>query len=312
VYPSRSRLIACRLALVAAGLWAGCAPSQSVDRAAFVAEAGAGDSGPRLDERPADSMVPVTDAGPGGDVAQPDLPAADTQPPDLPPPVDEAPPADVAPPDAAPDVIVEPNQAVLVVGDPAAPTPGDTRLRLFIETRGFVVAMIDDSSPASAATGKDLVVIASTVTASMVGTKFRDVAIPLLSLEAAVFDDLGMTGGTSMTDFQEVQGTSVEILVPGHPMAAGTTGTVRVVTVSGMPDPKMNWGKPAATAERVARFDGMAADHLAIFGYTAGTMMVGRVAPARRVGFFAADEAAQRLNDDGLRMLGNAIDWAMR
>jgi hypothetical protein len=300
---------------VAGGLLGACAPSQSVDRAAFVAEAGSGSDGggPASDAAgPPDAPLPP-DGGPGVDVmAAGDLPAEDALLPDLPPAVDQAPPPDAPlPPDAAPDVMVAVSQALLVVGDPAAPTSGDTRLRLFIETRGFVVTMVDDSSPASMATDKGLVVIASTVTAATVGTKFRDLAVPVLSLEAAIYDDMGMTGPTSMTDYQEVPGSSVVILLPGHPLAASMTGTVRVVSAGAM-DPRMNWGRPATGAERVARFDGMASDHLAIFGYTAGAMMVGRVAPARRVGFFAADEAAQRMNDDGLRMLGAAIDWAMQ
>ena len=40
--------------------------------------------------------------------------------------------------------------------------------------------------------------------------------------------------------------------------------------------------------------------------------MVTGQAPAKRVGFFAADLAAARLTEEGTALLGAAIRWALR
>ena len=72
----------------------------------------------------------------------------------------------------------------------------------------------------------------------------------------------------------------------------------------------VTWGLPAATAERVAVLQGMV-NRVAIFGYRRGTAMVSGQAPARRVGFFAANAAAANLTDNGVRLFAAAIDWAI-
>ena len=39
--------------------------------------------------------------------------------------------------------------------------------------------------------------------------------------------------------------------------------------------------------------------------------MPGLTAPARRVGLFALESAAANLSEQGIRLLGAAIDWAL-
>jgi len=96
-------------------------------------------------------------------------------------------------------------------------------------------------------------------------------------------------------------------VLPTHQMAAGMTGPTLVVDQPAT----LTWGRPAPTAERVATFQGLA-DRAAIFGYPRSTMMTTGRAPARRVGFFAADLAAARLTSNGVRLLAAAVSWALR
>ena len=73
----------------------------------------------------------------------------------------------------------------------------------------------------------------------------------------------------------------------------------------------LTWGRPAPSAERVATFMGQP-ERAAIFGYPRlAAMVVGR-APARRVGFFAADDAAASLTTEGVRLLAAAVNWVLR
>jgi hypothetical protein len=212
---------------------------------------------------------------------------------------------------AAPDVVSAPDAAtvpaaLLVVGDALAPTAGDARLLLLLASSGLRVQLASDTDPADI-TGVGLVVLAASCTAANLAARYRDLPVPIVSMEPAVFDDLGMTGAVAGVDWEETPGTQVSVVLPSHPMAAGLAGTVAVVSAPAT----LTWGRPAATAQLVATFEGLAGQ-AAIFGYPAQAAMVAGRAPARRVGFFAADEAASRLTEPGALLFAAAVRWALR
>ena len=91
-----------------------------------------------------------------------------------------------------------------------------------------------------------------------------------------------------------------------HPMAAGLTGNVGVVSTAS----SFGWGRPAAAAT--------ARGHPPGHGPAGGGLRLrqGRhdghaVAPARRVGFFASDDSARYLGPNGVRLFNAALDWLL-
>lgn len=202
-------------------------------------------------------------------------------------------------------------QALLVAGTVPLPSgSGDAAIQSRLTQMGYSVTAKAAASAASGdSTGKALVVISSTVASGDVNTKFRDVTVPVLVWENAVYDDMKMTGVTSGTDYgTQANQTSVVILTPSHAMAAGKSGTVAVVN-SGQTFP-CTWGVPnASTAIKIASVAGNSA-RLAIFGYETNTAMVGMNAPARRVGFFPGDETATVLSANGWALFEAAVRWA--
>ena len=54
--------------------------------------------------------------------------------------------------------------------------------------------------------GKSLVIISNSVTSGNVNTKFRNVPVPVLNWEPALFDDLHMTGLTSGMHYGDQSG----------------------------------------------------------------------------------------------------------
>jgi hypothetical protein len=215
-------------------------------------------------------------------------------------------------PVALPPDLVPPRQALLVVGDPKALTGGDSRLKTAIEARGFAVTLGDDGGITGDAARMDLVVIASSSASAMVTAKFRDITIPILDLESAIYDDMKMTGPTSKTDFDEEDDRRIIIVTAqeGHPLAAGLTGTITVNRGGTDPCCGINWGKPAATALPIATYTSASNGKIAIFAYEKNAKMVdGFIAPARRVGFFAADTSMEHLTEDGLKLLNAALTW---
>jgi hypothetical protein len=132
------------------------------------------------------------------------------------------------------------------------------------------------------------------------------VAIPVICLEPFLYDEMAMTGSNPTDQGFAPAQTQIGIVAPGHALAAGLTGTVTVLSQAH----SIGFGGPSPVAMRVATVVGQPGQ-FAAFAYTAGAMMVGRTAPARRVGWFALHTAFASLNGEGVRMFDAAIDWAM-
>jgi hypothetical protein len=285
-----------------------CAPHWA-DRAGLSDDGGAAAAdtsrGPASIDPPA-----AADAGPtpaAMDARGPADVAGDRRPPPEGPPAETAISADAAaPPDAAAREAPAVRTAMLVVGDALAPTSGDGQILLLLAAAGLRVQLVTDSAPASVA-GIDLVVLAASCLAASLGTRYRDLPLPIISMEPAVFDDLGMTGPVSGLDWSETPGTRVAIVGPSHPIASGLAGLVDVVSEPAT----LTWGRPGPAAQLVATFEGIP-DRAAIFGYPPRAPMVVGHAPATRIGFFAADLAAARLTEAGTALLGAAIRWSLR
>jgi hypothetical protein len=229
-------------------------------------------------------------------------------------------PADRAPdttPPPPPDASLEPDTsdaageagasqtALLVLGNPAMPSPSDTRLRMLLEARGFMVKPADDNAAADV-TGVGLVVLSGSCASATLAAKYREVAVPVLNLEPAVQDDMGMTAGTDADLGEQEDASGISIVMANHPMAAGLTGNNGVVSTAS----SFGWGRPAPAAQRVATIQGMA-QRVAVFGYAKGAMMTMGMAPARRVGFFASDDSARYLGPNGVRLFNAALDWLL-
>lgn len=195
--------------------------------------------------------------------------------------------------------------ALLVAGSTTL-NSSDAAIKARMEALNNVVTVKDAASVTTAdANGKALVVISSTVTPASVGTKFRTVTVPVITWESGLFFNMGMTGSGNKDFGTKTNQTQISITNPTHPLAAGLSGNVTVVTSSGTFD----WGKPNTNASSVGTAVGDAAKTL-IFGYEQGVAMPGLTAPARRVGLFMFDTTAAAFNANGTALLDAAIKWA--
>ncbi len=153
-----------------------------------------------------------------------------------------------------------------------------------------------------------LVVVSASSAGSDVADKFRDVPVPVVTWEYAIYDDMNMTGDVFDTDFGPADPQEdIEITDGGHPLAAGLSGTLTVLA----PAPgRMSWGVPGPAADVVATLPGDAG-RATLFGYGAGDMMVGLTAPAARVGFPALTSGpGTTINADGQALFEAALLWA--
>ncbi|MEZ4948298.1 MAG: SdrD B-like domain-containing protein [Saprospiraceae bacterium] len=204
----------------------------------------------------------------------------------------------------APPVVC--NRTVLFVVGSTWLGSGDLAVKNRLIDLGFDVTLKDDSDcNYGDGAGYGLVLISSTCSSSRVGDKFRDIDVPVVSYEGWIFDDMKMTGGTS-SDYGK-WGTSkqIKIISAGHPLAAGFEGTIDVCTIS----QSYHWGKPSNDAIKVAAFT-HDNNKLPFFAYEKGKSMVGKNAPARRVGLFFDNYSGPYMNNKGWALFDACILWA--
>jgi hypothetical protein len=155
------------------------------------------------------------------------------------------------------------------------------------------------------AAGKDLIVISSNASRSLINTMFKTTAVPLMTWNSGLLSDLGMVGGTSGTDYGTTSSqTALAIVTPSHPLAAGLTGTPTVITQADT----FTWGVPNGNAIKVASLSGVGTRYPE-FAYESGAAMVNGSAPARRLGFFFTSQTMLYVNASGTALLDQAIRW---
>lgn len=185
---------------------------------------------------------------------------------------------------------------------------GDAAVKAHLDSMGYDVTPKTAIDATNAdANGMDLVMISSTPNSKDTGVDFRDIAVPVLTWEGWLFDDMGMTGNVLGTDYyKQVGQTSVSIVNGTHPMAAGLSGVQTVYNSSGY----LEYGLLNSSAITIATINGDATKPV-LFGYEKGSQMIGLTAPARRVGFFLYDTEASFMTPQGWSLFDAAVKWSI-
>ncbi len=207
--------------------------------------------------------------------------------------------------EVAPDGPTAKPSVLFVVG--AIPlSSADTAIQNHLIANGYDVTLIRDNATVVTVT-QTLVVISRSVSPSSVGTKYRNVAKPVLVNEPNLFaSDMGFVSGstgTSGSTGATPGADSVDVQAAAGPLAAGLSGTIKVFNTA----QDVTYGVPSATAILVAALPGQT--KYPIFAYETGVQMSGLVAPARRMGFFLSGTDATSLTANGWLLFDAAIAW---
>lgn len=186
------------------------------------------------------------------------------------------------------------------------------------------LAAVDGSS----AVGYDVLFLSSTMASSAIRGKYEDSTVGVVDGENAVIHN-DAVGNFMMSDLGGNQDAGkdrhkINILNPGHPLAAGLSGEVTVFTTP----PDLNWtqygrGPLAPGVTLIADADNTdqplgdpSAEH-AIFAADVGAALLGdgsegspATAAGRRVFFFVSDFGFFDLTTDGVALFDAAITWA--
>ena len=174
-------------------------------------------------------------------------------------------------------------------------------------TLGHVVTTVDDNAvQATDATGKDLILVSSSVVATAVNTKLKDVPVPVVNCERGLTDDFQLCVAGSAVNGQ----TDITVTAEGatHPLAAESpVGPLTVRTSSGTLN-AADYSNIADDAVVVATAEGKPV----ILEVAKGKRLRGTaIAPATRIHTFLGDDGVAPLNATGLALFDACILHAL-
>ncbi|HOX02491.1 MAG TPA: Ig-like domain-containing protein [Candidatus Paceibacterota bacterium] len=189
---------------------------------------------------------------------------------------------------------------------------GDAAVSNILHAMGIeVITKLASASSSADAEDKLLVLVSGTVSSGDVLAKFHDAAVPVITWEPFILDDMGMCGLEANVQYGTTNAqTQVVIANAGHPLAAGLAAGPHAVVAA--PETFM-WGDVSANPSAIA------IAHLVddpaksvIFGYETGVQLSdGTSALARRVAVFMLDMAAASFTPEGRHLFEAAVNWAI-
>lgn len=152
----------------------------------------------------------------------------------------------------------------------ARPPAGDLPLIDHLRDEGAVVSTLHDEQAGSTCFGGfDVLFVSTSVLPSDLGGALDDLAVPIVTNEHLLLDDLAMAAAP----IGQRTASHIRIVDETDPMAAGFVGNIRITD----PATPIGFGTPAPSARIAAEFRGLPV----LFGYDAGDQMIDDVvAPA--------------------------------
>ena len=190
-----------------------------------------------------------------------------------------------------------------MVGDPNLEAADQYISDILTQDLNYGITIADDNGiTESAASGKDLIILSSSVDHGIMGNTFVNTAVPILLFDKELQDDLGMIS-TAWGDRGSTTLGAIDIIDPTHPLAGDMEGIVQLFSSAQI----THWGVPNANASIIAQK--VNSTSAIYYGYESGAVMPGLTAPARRVFCFPDKSATAALTSRGKQMISAAIQW---
>lgn len=196
--------------------------------------------------------------------------------------------------------------ALLVVGDKAALAAGDTVLQSRLgTTHGHTVTLRSDEESEDV-TGQDFVVVAHSCSSGTIGTKYRDVAIPVMLLEGALTDEYGFADnpGSEQVESQFTLLDEADALAGGNLEAGNPHSMFSVGRTVGIID------TATIATGFVSVWQTVNGTVAAVIGYipNGANRADDTEAPALRIAFLFSDAAVADLDGNGTDVLDASIN----
>ena len=199
----------------------------------------------------------------------------------------------------------------------------DDELKAYMEGLGHTVTYFDDdedeAATEAAAAAADLVFISESVGSGGVREEITEVEVPMIVNEMWAWDEMGLTHGGGADEI--VVTTNVEIVNPVHPLAAGLSGSVALLTdiTSSLGECRLGKGiagDEAAVIATATLADGETYDILFVYEQGAALPMPPtdgspQVAADVRICYGFHEYCDPVLTDNAYALLGAAVKYAL-
>ncbi len=194
---------------------------------------------------------------------------------------------------------------VVVVKSPGAPSAGESAVRARLVAAGHAVTLADDNAVVAAdVASADLVLISSTVSDSVLGSRLAGVSVPVWVAKPYLLDNYGLAGAGAGTAYGTRPGGAVDVTDPTHPAAAGRSGAVAFQAAG----QQLSFGRSPTSAHVVATTGGEAT----VYAVSAGDLLAGgSAAPACRLTFPLVNDAPTTFTADAWAMFDATAAWAV-
>ena len=205
--------------------------------------------------------------------------------------------------------------------------PGDNAIKAFMEGLGHTVTYFDDDETEEAteiaAAAADMAFISESVSSGRIRLEITEIETPMVLNEAWAYDEMGLATLNTAASAEgiNVATPDIEIVAPGHPLAAGLAGTVAVLNsiTTDRGTARFSTGIPGSAATVIARAtlsDGRTYD--VIFCYEKGAQLAlppadgsPRIAADIRVCFGFDEISYLGWNENAYLLLEAAINFAL-
>jgi hypothetical protein len=193
----------------------------------------------------------------------------------------------------------------------------DEQLIARIKALGFdvVVKSHEDFDAAADSAGKVAIYISESVTSGNIVDKFNNIAIPIITSEAYIYDDMGLTLPTAETDFgSNTASISGKVVKPDHPIMKGVATDFKFVTREDIdPPPNVCWG--IVPASNVLAADPDIPERAIIFAYEKGEKSMEALFPSyafpeKRAAIALHTTFVDSISPDMWKIFDNAVIWA--
>lgn len=198
------------------------------------------------------------------------------------------------------------NKNILFVVDcPSYLNCGDAAIKNKLTGKGFsVVVKSDYSVTAADATGKGLVLISSTVNSSYVNTKFNNVAVPVMTWESQLYDDLDLCSsnyGVKSAYYNYHAKTQ-----SSHSICNGYSGNFNLFNCK----QDVSYGVPNHSSNSLCNLYNDASKSAVICYEKGQNMCNGKTAKDKRIAFCGNDNSASTFTSEGWKLFLNAVYYA--
>jgi hypothetical protein len=204
--------------------------------------------------------------------------------------------------------VIPPSRSIgVVVSDGVAIRNGEQAVIDRLVAQGHTVTVYDDTTiTAAQANTHDALWISGTVVASELGSRLNPATVAIVSADVQADARLRMTAGGAGNQGTVTQ-TTLDFIDAAHPLSAGRTGTLSVLSAAG----SLGFGLVNTAPGGATVAAELTPGQPALFSYLAGaTLADGSAAAGCRIGVPFESSTTTSLTADGTAVLDAAITFA--